>query len=73
MLNGVACGVGWPPFSWNVSRVARWGSFSHAHAGTGKTTFIRLLAGLLQSDEQAAALEAEDSVQYRSRILRSAF
>lgn len=28
--------------------------------GTGKTTFIRMLAGLLKSDEQAAALEAGD-------------
>lgn len=31
--------------------------------GTGKTTFIRMLAGLLKSDEQAAALEAGDEAE----------
>lgn len=28
--------------------------------GTGKTTFIRMLAGLLKSDEEIAAEEAND-------------
>ena len=36
--------------------------------GTGKTTFIRMLAGLLKSDEQAAA-EAEEDYETAARFM----